>query len=84
MCILIYIILINKQKITGTDGVEKDEARAIDYYQKAGASGHAAALTTLGALWHQRGRYEEVRVLFFLGGGRGGRGCAHVSMYIKE
>lgn len=39
---------------------QKDEQRAIEYYTKAGAAGHPGALTTLGALFHQRGRYAEV------------------------
>lgn len=55
----------------GTDGVAgRDEERAIEYYTRAGAAGHGGALTTLGALFHQRGRYAEVCVgCFFLGGG---------------
>lgn len=52
----------------GTDGVaHRDEERAIEYYTRAGAAGHAGALTTLGALFHRRGRYAEV-------GGRVGMG----------
>lgn len=39
--------------------MERDERRAIDFYKKAGQAGHAGALTTLGALFHQRGRYTE-------------------------
>ena len=47
----------------GTDGVAgRDEERAIEYYTRAGAAGHGGALTTLGALFHQRGRYAEVCV----------------------
>lgn len=44
--------------------MERDEGRAMDYYKKAGAAGHPAALTTLGALLHQRGRYEEALGLY--------------------
>jgi TPR repeat protein len=61
LTILRFIIVhVRTSTPKGTDGVEKDEARAIDYYHKAGTAGHADALTTLGALYHQRGRYEEV------------------------
>lgn len=42
--------------LRGEEGVEKDEAKAVDFYRRAGEAGHPDALTSLGALAHRQGR----------------------------